>query len=165
MTKYYSYMTTKLGDILLLADLDAITGIYFVKEKYIPSFSSEWQNATDLEIFNLTKKQLKEYFEEGRKEFTIPYSFIKFTEFQKKVWEEIDKIPYGETVTYKKLANNIGAPNSIRAVAAAVGRNPISLVVPCHRVIGSNNSLTGYAGGLELKHAILTLEGVKNISL
>ncbi|AIF81318.1 methylated-DNA/protein-cysteine methyltransferase [endosymbiont of Acanthamoeba sp. UWC8] len=165
MTKYYSNITTKLGDILLLSDSENITGLYFVKEKYIPQLKLEWQNDSELEILKLAEKQLKEYSCGNRRKFEIPYSFIKFTEFQKKVWEELSKIPYGKTITYKELANNIGASNSIRAVAAAVGRNPISLIVPCHRVIGSNNSLTGYAGGIELKHSILTLEGIRNITI
>ncbi|MBA8667469.1 methylated-DNA--[protein]-cysteine S-methyltransferase [Holosporaceae bacterium 'Namur'] len=165
MTKYYSNITTKLGDILLLSDSENITGIYFVKEKYIPQLELEWQNDSEPEILKLAEKQLKEYSYGNRREFEIPYSFIKFTEFQRRVWEEVSKIPYGKTITYKELANNLGAPNSIRAIAAAVGRNPISLVVPCHRVIGSNNSLTGYAGGIELKHSILTLEGIRNITI
>ena len=80
------------------------------------------------------------------------------TPFQQKVWDSIAQVPYGQTLSYKKLAEGLGCPKSIRAVAAAVGKNPISLLIPCHRIIGTNGSLTGYAAGLDLKRALLALE-------
>ncbi len=103
------------------------------------------------------KKQFEEYFNGTRKTFDIPLS-PEGTEFQKKVWTELLNIPYGETTTYQQMANKLGDPKVIRAAASANGKNPISIVIPCHRVIGSDGSLTGYAGGLHRKKWLLELE-------
>ena len=103
-------------------------------------------------------QQLKEYFNRKRKEFDLPLE-IRGTDFQKKVWNELTKIPYGETISYGELANRMGDKNLMRAVAAANGANPIPIIIPCHRVIGSDGSLTGYAGGLDVKKKLLELEG------
>jgi len=102
-------------------------------------------------------EQICEYMAGRRKSFDFPYE-LKGTEFQKRVWEELCNIPYGETRTYKQIAEAVGNPKSSRAVGAANGKNPIWIVIPCHRVIGADGSLTGYAGGLELKKALLELE-------
>lgn len=160
MSIYYSIIDTKFGEILLLSNKEAIIGIYFMGEKYIPTIDKSFEKSQDLKLFKLASKQINEYIYEGRKEFELPLLYIKSSSFQLKVWEAISNILYGNTLSYKELANRIGMPNSIRAVAAAVGRNPISLIVPCHRVIGSSGSLTGYAGGIELKRSLLKLEGV-----
>jgi|SRR5690554_1010419 len=101
--------------------------------------------------------QLKEYFKGERKEFNLKLS-PKGTDFQQKVWKELEKIPYGKTVSYQQIANNLGNPKVIRAAASANGKNPISIVIPCHRVIGSDGSLTGYAGGLHRKKWLLEHE-------
>ena len=103
------------------------------------------------------KKQFEEYFNGTRKTFDIPLS-PEGTEFQKKVWTELLNIPYGETTTYQQMANKLGDPKVIRAAASANGKNPISIVIPCHRVIGSDGSLTGYAGGLHRKKWLLEHE-------
>lgn len=103
-------------------------------------------------------KQLDEYFAGERRAFDIPLQFAG-SEFQKSVWHELLKIPYGETISYGELARRIGSPKSVRAVANATGANAISIFVPCHRVIGSDRSLTGYAGGMEAKRKLLKLEG------
>ena len=108
-------------------------------------------------ILELTKKQLDEYFTGNRKIFDIPLHPVG-TDFQKKVWNALLDIPYGETRSYKEIAQNIGSPNSVRAVAGAIGANGISILIPCHRVIGCNRSLTGFAGGLEAKRILLDLE-------
>ena len=104
-----------------------------------------------------TERQLREYFEGRRKVFDLKLDFSG-TEFQQKVWSALLTIPYGETRSYAQIAKQIGRPDAVRAVGAANGRNPISLIVPCHRVIGSDGSLTGYAGGLPAKRALLELE-------
>lgn len=104
------------------------------------------------------EQELDEYFAGTRKEFDMPL-FTVGTDLQQEVWSELQKIPYGETISYKDLAERMGRADAIRAVANAVGNNAISLFIPCHRIIGSNNALTGYAGGLEAKHALLELEG------
>ena len=103
-------------------------------------------------------KQLTEYFEGKRKVFDVPLN-LKGTEFQLAVWNELLRIPYGHTVSYAEIAHRIGRPSAIRAVGAANGANPIPVIVPCHRVIGSNGSLTGYGGGIERKQWLLALEG------
>ena len=108
-------------------------------------------------ILEQTKKQLDEYFTGNRKTFDIPLHPVG-TDFQKKVWHALLNIPYGETRSYKEIAQSIGSPNSVRAVAGAIGANGISIFIPCHRVIGSNHSLTGFAGGLDAKRRLLELE-------
>jgi len=111
-------------------------------------------------IFN----QLKEYFDRKRKNFKLPLEIIG-TEFQKKVWNELLKINYGETITYKELAIRLGDLKSIRAAASANGANPLPIVIPCHRIIGSNGELVGYGGGLDLKEKLLQLEGSRTLEL
>ncbi|MGJ8665434.1 MAG: methylated-DNA--[protein]-cysteine S-methyltransferase [Patiriisocius sp.] len=101
-------------------------------------------------VLKKTAQQLKEYFNGSRNSFDILLN-PQGTTFQKKVWEELQTIPYGKTCTYQKMANNLGDPKVIRAAASANGKNPISIIIPCHRVIGSDGSLTGYAGGLQRK--------------
>ena len=104
--------------------------------------------------------QLSEYFRGERKDFDVPLD-SQGTPFQKIVWDALTEIPFGATISYRQLAERVGKPTSFRAVAQAVGANPIAIVVPCHRVIGSDGSLTGFAGGLEAKKTLLTLEGVR----
>jgi O-6-methylguanine DNA methyltransferase len=109
-------------------------------------------------------KQLHEYFSLDRKIFSVPLDIIG-TDFQLKVLEEVKKIPYGETTTYKSLAEKLNNPGAVRAVGKANSLNPVPIIIPCHRVIGSNGSLTGYAGGLELKEHLLELEGIISLEL
>ena len=104
------------------------------------------------------KKQLEEYFLGQRKFFNLPIG-LGGTDFQRKVWLAVGKIPFGKTTTYAKLAEQLGNPAAIRAVGTAIGANPLLIILPCHRIIGSNGSLTGYAGGLDKKKALLELEG------
>lgn len=105
------------------------------------------------------QKQIEEYLAKKRKHFDIPYE-LKGTKFQKTVWEELAKIPYGTTISYKQLAERIGNVKAVRAVANAVGKNPLPIILPCHRVIGSNGKLVGFTGGLDKKEFLLKLEGV-----
>jgi len=116
------------------------------------SISSEDQKVK--EVF----KQLREYFRRERKDFDLPLEIIG-TDFQKRVWNELTNIPYGETISYGELANRMGDKNLMRAVASANGANLIPIVIPCHRVIGADGSLTGYGGGLDVKKKLLELEG------
>ncbi len=108
-------------------------------------------------ILEETKRQLDEYFEGNRKAFTIPLLLVG-TDFQQQVWNELLNIPYGATTSYKEIAQSICKPKAVRAVAGAIGANGISILIPCHRVVGSDNSLTGYAGGLEAKKMLLQIE-------
>jgi methylated-DNA-[protein]-cysteine S-methyltransferase len=110
-----------------------------------------------------TERQLSEYFTGRRKTFTLTLDMAG-TPFQRKVWDALRTIPFGETRSYGQIARQIGSPNAVRAVGAANGRNPVSIVTPCHRVIGSTGKLTGFAGGLDVKARLLALEGAKTES-
>jgi methylated-DNA-[protein]-cysteine S-methyltransferase len=114
----------------------------------------------DHQVLKATDKQLKEYFDGTRKTFDLPLEF-KGTEFQKQAWEELLSIPYGKCTTYGVQAAQIGRPKAFRAVGACNGRNPISIIVPCHRVISASGTLIGYAGGLSIKRYLLELEGIQ----
>jgi methylated-DNA-[protein]-cysteine S-methyltransferase len=118
------------------------------------------KDPTVVNVFN----QLKEYFKRDRREFNLSLDIIG-TDFQKKVWEELLKIPYGETITYNQLAINLGDKKVIRAAAGANGANPLPILIPCHRVIGSDGNLVGYGGGLDVKQKLLELEGSWSMSL
>ena len=106
---------------------------------------------------NAIYKQLQEYFAKKRKTFDVQFN-LKGTPFQMRVWQQLQKIPYGQTQTYKQIAEAIGKPKASRAVGMAIHNNPIAIIIPCHRVIGSNGKLTGYAGGLDLKQYLLNIE-------
>jgi methylated-DNA-[protein]-cysteine S-methyltransferase len=112
----------------------------------------------ETELVHLAKKQLKEYFERKRETFSLPLKFIG-SSFQKEVWTELENIPYGCTITYAELSQRLGNEKVIRAAANANAANPLSIIIPCHRVIGKNNNLTGYAGGLNTKKQLLQMEG------
>lgn len=138
--------------------------IFINKKQSLSVHSSALRISPDDKIVFNVFKQLKEYFNRERKEFDVSLEIIG-TEFQKRVWDELTKIPYGETISYGELANRMGDKNLMRAVAAANGANPIPIIIPCHRVIGADGSLTGYGGGLHVKQKLLELEGSRSISL
>jgi methylated-DNA-[protein]-cysteine S-methyltransferase len=138
----------------------------FVTDKDITTYTTKLKKKLNAELVEYedeitkeTKKQLDEYFTQKREEFTIPLLFIG-TEFQESVWNTLLKIPYGETISYKQQSKMINKEKAIRAVASANGKNSIGIIVPCHRVIGSDGSLTGYAGGVDIKKRLLEIEGV-----
>jgi methylated-DNA-[protein]-cysteine S-methyltransferase len=158
--KRYRYLDSPLGRILVTADRSSLDGLYFVGQKYEAVPRSDWAEDRSSALFAQVEVELAEYFAGERTEFKLPLAFAG-TPFQQSVWRELGRIPCGTTVTYGGLAESLGAPRSARAAAAAVGRNPISIVVPCHRVIGSDGSLTGYAGGLDRKRALLALEAAQ----
>ena len=120
------------------------------------SLNAELKIETSL-VSNETRRQLEEYFAGNRKAFSIPLHPVG-TDFQLQVWKALLNIPYGATRSYKQIATSIGRPEAVRAVAGAIGANGISILIPCHRIIGSNRSLTGYAGGLEAKRMLLEIE-------
>ena len=142
------YYDTYAGRIGIAEEDGAITHLIFSER--------DW-TVEETDLIKETKRQLDEYFAGKRKEFDIP-TRLEGTEFQKRVWEELRKIPYGKTVTYKDIAEAVGCPKGFRAVGLANNRNPISIIYPCQRVIGSNGSLTGYGGGLDVKEKLLELE-------
>lgn len=144
----YSVITTPIGNIKIEEQDEKITGISYTEER--PSYA-------DTHVLKEAQKQLNEYFEGRRKIFNLPLNPAG-TEFQHKVWSALKEIPYGEIRTYKQIAEQIGNPSACRAVGMANHKNPIMIVVPCHRVIGSNGALTGYASGIDIKEKLLDLE-------
>lgn len=158
-TKYYQDINSPLGTIRLVASDSSLLGCYFHGQKYFPDITQEWIEASDHPVIELIKTALFDYFEGKVSLSDLPLD-LAGTPFQQTVWQALLTIPYGETTTYGELAEAMGRPKSTRAVAAAIGRNPVSVIVPCHRVIGKSGSLTGYAGGLNRKRKLLELEGV-----
>ena len=152
---YYCYIDSPIGELLLAGDDEALTMIGFPEGKMRRKPASDW--VENKQAFAEASRQLKEYFAGERHEFDLPLR-LDGTEFQILVLEELQRIPYGETTSYGDIASRIGRPKAVRAVGAANGRNPIPIVVPCHRVIGSSGSLTGFGGGLDAKRALLQLE-------
>ena len=152
---YYCYMPTPIGELLLAGDRESLSMIGFPKGSMRRDPEPDW--IYNEQPFADAIRQLDEYFAGQRKEFDLPMS-LEGTEFQLLVLEELKQIPYGETTSYGDIAKRIGRPKAVRAVGAANGRNPIPIIVPCHRVIGSTGDLTGFGGGLDTKTALLRLE-------
>ena len=154
----YARLMTPLGTLIATAVGGALTGLYYEGGRHAPSVSREWKEDPASAPIAKCARQLAEYLDGRRQCFDLPLA-PEGSQFQRRVWIEIARIPFGETITYAELAARAGAPGSARAAGAATGRNPLSIVVPCHRVVGSDGSLTGYAGGLERKTKLLELEG------
>ncbi|WP_076997324.1 methylated-DNA--[protein]-cysteine S-methyltransferase [Variovorax sp. KK3] len=151
---------SRLGDIVLAATDRGLAGAWFDQQRHWPDMAG-WQSDPDHPALREAALQLADYFAGRRRHFDLPLDLSHGTAFQQAVWQALLAIPMGRTTSYGTLSSDIGSPAAVRAVGAAVGRNPISVIVPCHRVVGSNGSLTGYAGGLERKSALLTLEGAR----
>ena len=149
-----------LGRIILAATGEQLVGVWFDGQRHQPD-TSTWPEATDHPVLQLAKTQLSEYFAGQRTTFELPLALDRGSDFQQAVWRALLSVPSGATVTYGELSQRVGTPAAVRAVGGAVGRNPLSIVVPCHRVLGANGALTGYAGGLERKTALLHLEGTR----
>lgn len=147
-----------LGPMVIAATARGVAGIWFEGQKHMPDHSA-WPVQEDHPVLVQAIAQLDAYFKGERDTFDLPLDLQGGTAFQQSVWQALLAIPRGGTTSYGQLGARIGRPAAMRAVGAAVGRNPLSVVVPCHRVIGSNGSLTGYAGGIERKTALLRLEG------
>jgi methylated-DNA-[protein]-cysteine S-methyltransferase len=152
---YYCYLNTQIGDLLLAGSDAALCLIGFPEGSMRRDPDPDW--IYNEKPFLEARRQLFEYFDGKRKDFDLPLS-LNGTEFQLRVLEELQRIPYGETTSYGDIAKRIGRPKAMRAVGAANGRNPIPIIVPCHRVIGSGGDLTGFGGGLATKEALLRLE-------
>ena len=152
---YYCYLPTPIGDLLLAGEPESLSLVGFPEGAMRHDPEPDWIYKE--QPFEEVRKQLSEYFAGERTEFDLPLS-LHGTEFQLQVLEELKRIPYGETTSYGDIAKRIGRPKAVRAVGAANGRNPIPIIVPCHRVIGSSGHLTGFGGGLDAKTALLRLE-------
>ena len=151
--------------MILVASETALVGAWFEHQDHLPAelgAPGVWRNAPEQPVLRHASRQLKEYFEGRRHSFELPLELGFGTEFQQAVWRALVQLPYGHTCCYGDIATGIGRPSATRAVGAAVGRNPLGIVVPCHRVIGADGSLTGYAGGLERKTFLLELESGLN---
>ncbi len=159
------HFNSPLGPIILVASDQALVGAWFDDQEHLPieiQGRSAWHNAPEHPVLRHASRQFKEYFDGQRKVFELPLDLSYGTAFQQAVWQVLLKIPLGHTCCYADVASAIAKPKAMRAVGAAVGRNPLSIIVPCHRVIGADGSLTGYAGGLERKTYLLQLEGGQN---
>jgi methylated-DNA-[protein]-cysteine S-methyltransferase len=156
----YARIHTPLGSLLATAEGDKLTGLYFEGGRHAPGVSPEWREDPSHPALRRCATQVAAYLEGKSQQFDLPLE-PSGTPFQQRVWKEIARIPYGATITYSELAKRAGSPRSARAAGAATGRNPLSIIVPCHRVVGSSGSLTGYAGGLERKQRLLALEGAR----
>ncbi len=153
---YFTEIESPLGNILLTATEAGLSGLYFHDQRYVPESREGWIRADDK--FGEIRLKLRDFFSGASPVLEVPMDVQRGTPFQREVWQALNLIPVGETWTYAQLAKHLGKPLAVRAVGAAVGQNPLSLIVPCHRVVGSSGSLTGYAGGLERKRWLLAHE-------
>lgn len=160
-TLYYTHTSSPLGQITLVGTEKGLSGLYLEGQRHWPKDAHTWVREDDGSRFDPALHALAKYFMGKSHTFSVPLDIITGTPFQKQVWEALLLIPAGKTWTYSELANHLQAPKAVRAVGAAVGRNPLSIIVPCHRVIGHKGSLTGYAGGLDRKRWLLHHEGVE----
>ncbi|TFZ00010.1 methylated-DNA--[protein]-cysteine S-methyltransferase [Ramlibacter rhizophilus] len=151
---------TPLGPLLLAATAQGLGGAWFEGQKHAPTLTGRWPEDPGHPVLREARAQLAAYFERRLAHFELPLDLQAGTDFQRSVWQALCALPHGATTSYGELARRVARPAAVRAVAAAIGRNPVSIVVPCHRVIGAGGALTGYAGGLDRKTALLRLEGV-----
>lgn len=154
-----SRLASPLGTLTLAASARGLAGAWFDQGQRDTPDTSAWQECPDQPVLRQAAQQLSDYFVGRRQSFELPLDLSHGTAFQQAVWQALLAIPFGETTSYGELARRIGRPTAVRALGAAVGSNPVSIIVPCHRVIGSDGSLTGYAGGLDRKIALLKREG------
>ncbi|RSD08099.1 methylated-DNA--[protein]-cysteine S-methyltransferase [Amycolatopsis eburnea] len=153
----HSVIDSPCGPLTLVAEDDALCGLYMVDQRHRPDELTFGAADPGAEIFARAETELKEYFAGQRERFEVPLAFAG-TPFQRLVWAQLREIPYGTTISYGELADRLGNPGASRAVGLANGKNPIGIIVPCHRVVGSTGSLTGYGGGLDRKRYLLDFE-------
>jgi methylated-DNA-[protein]-cysteine S-methyltransferase len=157
MNVIHSKIDSPVGSLFIAADDDGLRVIEFPSSRHPVMRDPAWRRGTH-PLIEATRAQLEEYFRGSRRTFDLPLA-PRGTEFQRRVWRELEKIPYGQTRSYAHIAIALGASSATRAIGAANGRNPLPIVVPCHRVIGADGSLTGFGGGLPTKQFLLRLEG------
>jgi methylated-DNA-[protein]-cysteine S-methyltransferase len=156
-TVYFDRVASPLGSLLLATDGAALVGAWFEGQRYFPSIDARWQQRSDVPVLRRARSMLAEYFDGRRAHFDVALA-PQGTPFQRAIWDQIFAVPYGETIAYRDLAARVAQPSAVRAAGAATGRNPLSVFIPCHRIIGAGGALTGYAGGLDRKRALLALE-------
>ncbi|RFD28537.1 cysteine methyltransferase [Pseudomonas sp. GL93] len=164
MTYHYKLMPSPVGELTLVARDGKLSAILWEIERANRVRLGELIEANDSPVLRETERQLKEYFAGTRNQFELELDFAG-SDFQKQVWQALLTIPFGETRSYSQIAEQIGNPKAVRAVGAANGRNPISIIAPCHRVVGASGGLTGFAGGLEAKQYLLTLEDRSQVKM
>jgi methylated-DNA-[protein]-cysteine S-methyltransferase len=155
--KYYTYLVSPIKNLLCVSDGQALTGLYFQPHRYAEEIQADWEQADSAAPFPQVTAQLAAYFAGELQTFDLPL-VLTGTAFQRLVWSKLQSIPFGKTISYGELARRVGRPKSIRAAGQANAHNPISIIVPCHRVIGADGTMTGYGGGLEVKAALLSFE-------
>ena len=155
----YSILKSTVGDLLLVADETHLIGIYFSGEKHAPA-TRDWKRNPDHTVLKQTARELDEYFHGTRTTFSVPLRYDG-TKFQQEIWRQISQISFGKTISYTELAKRAGAPSAPRAAGTATGQNPLSIIIPCHRVVGRNGGLRGYAGGLDRKRHLLEVEKIR----
>jgi methylated-DNA-[protein]-cysteine S-methyltransferase len=155
LTNWHTTTPSALGEVTLVRDRDGIRGLYFAHHWYMPSPATF--GPASGESFADTVAQLEQYLAGGRREFDLPLAPAG-DDFQRLVWQQVQQIPYGQTVTYGELATQVGGDATPQQVGAAVGRNPLCILIPCHRVVGRGGKLTGYAGGIARKRHLIELE-------
>ncbi|MFI6514478.1 methylated-DNA--[protein]-cysteine S-methyltransferase [Spirillospora sp. NPDC050679] len=153
----HTVIDSPFGPLTLVATDGALSGLYMELQRHRPAEETFGERVPSAPVFEPVAEQLGAYFEGGLTAFELPLA-LRGTPFQQRVWAALQDIPYGETITYGQLAEEIGRPSASRAVGLANGRNPISVIVPCHRVVGSTGGLTGYGGGLDRKRYLLDFE-------
>ncbi|MDF0731793.1 methylated-DNA--[protein]-cysteine S-methyltransferase [Pseudomonas entomophila] len=164
MSCAFTLMPSPVGVLTLVARGDSLAAILWEHERLNRVRLGELHRDDQHPLLGETARQLGEYFAGQRQRFDLPLDFAG-SDFQRQVWAALLTIPFGETRSYSEIARQIGNPSAVRAVGAANGRNPISIIAPCHRVIGASGSLTGFAGGLEAKQYLLALEGRESLAL
>ncbi|HVQ44631.1 MAG TPA: methylated-DNA--[protein]-cysteine S-methyltransferase [Candidatus Saccharimonadia bacterium] len=161
---YYDIIETPLGNAYVSGNEAALTGWHFEGQRYFDGVPADWQLRPEEPVLRAARRQTERYFAGGLREFDLPIEPAG-TAFQRAVWEALSATPYGEHTTYSQLAALIDRPRAVRAVGTAVGRNPLCVVVPCHRVLGADGGLAGYVAGLERKRWLLDLEAAHEASL
>ena len=168
-TLSYKISASPVGDLTLVANTNALIAILWENDSptrvKLPPPKSAMKKDGSHPVLVETERQLSEYFQGKRIDFELPLEFHAGTDFQKRVWKALTKISYGKTRSYLELAQSVGSPKGYRAVGSANGKNPLSIVVPCHRVIAASGELAGFAGGIAAKRFLLDLERVKTVKL
>ncbi len=157
MTSYITLKTQALGELLLVASETKLVGVYFADCKHSPQIRADWKRDPRHPILKQAHAELLEFLKGERTAFSVPLQFAG-TKFQEKVWTQLSRIPFGETISYSELARRVGSPRAVRAAGSANGKNPLGVLIPCHRVISKDGGLGGYAGGLDRKTRLLDLE-------
>lgn len=162
MSRGFRQIPSPVGPLTLVSESEGLCGLYFEAHQHPPRYIGV--ELDDDPIIDLATRELQEYFDNRRERFSVPL-YLEGTEFQIKVWQQLQEISYGETLRYRDIAEQMENPFAVRAVGAAIGKNPLSIIIPCHRVLGSDGSLTGFAGGTDRKQWLLNHERPLQMSL